>query len=305
MKPVFLVLVLAVASYAQDKDSALPASSASVMTANVAEHNLTVSRSDLYCAGFIGKPLPRDRFVVGGTDTPYSARFTEHDFVFLRGTGYQPGTRVSFVRDMHDVNRLYPFSGTENLLAHSGHLYSELGYGVVVENRGANMTVARIEFSCDPIVTGDLVVPFVEKQPIAVRPTSTLDRFPAHPAALSGRIVATRDFDQNFGVGHIIYVNVGADRGVKTGDYLRLVQNYALTQYDEADAGLFNTYMAEETQRNPPRLPYNQLYQLPSRVAGEAVVLSIQPGTATAMITFALQEIHIGDLAELEAADSH
>jgi len=305
MKPVFLLFVLAAASYAQDREQGLPAPSASLMNANVIQHNLPVTRSDLYCAGFLGKQLPRDRFVAGGLDTPYTARFVDHDFVFLRGNNFQPGTRVSFVRDMRDTNALHPFPGTASLLGHSGHLYSELGYGVILENRGTDIAVARIEFSCDNVVAGDLVVPFVEKQPITVRPTSTLDRFPAHPSALSGRIVAAGDFDQNFGVGHKIYLNVGADRGVKPGDYFRLVRSYARSQYDEADAGVFDSTIMEDTQRDPLRVPYSKLRELPSRVVGEAIVLSTQPGTATAMITFALQEVHVGDYAELEEAEPH
>jgi hypothetical protein len=39
---------------------------------------------------------------------------------------------------------------------------------------------------------------------------------------------------------------------------------------------------------------------LPKHVVGEAIVLSTQPRSATAMLTFSLEDVHVGDMVELE-----
>ena len=48
------------------------------------------------------------------------------------------------------------------------------------------------------------------------------------------------------------------------------------------------------------KLPAGKLSELPRRVVGELIVLSTQPSSATAMITFSLEDIHVGDRVELE-----
>jgi hypothetical protein len=40
---------------------------------------------------------------------------------------------------------------------------------------------------------------------------------------------------------------------------------------------------------------------MPRRALGEVVVISVTPTSSTGMITFALEDVHIGDDVELEA----
>jgi hypothetical protein len=293
-------LAIAPALWAQQPAVALAAN-----TAALTERTVPVTQSDLYCAGFLlPKPLPRHQFVAGGQDTPLEARYGVGDYLFLRGSGYAPGTRISLVRDIEDPNRNVPFPAARNLLGKAGHLYEDLGYAAVVELRGRNIAVARVEFACASIVPGDLVTAFTSKAPLSVRPRSVMDRFPPAASGAHGQIVAARDFDQYIATGKKIYVNVGGSSGVKAGDYLRIVRNYERRFIDPADAEALNQTSAEDTQKNPPTLRTTQLGDLPSRVIGEAIVLSAQPASSTAMITFSMEEAQLGDVVELEEAQT-
>jgi hypothetical protein len=284
----FVVLTFTTAAWAQ------------VTGAQATQRNISVTRLDIYCSGFIGKPVPHTKFVGAGMNAPNTTRYTEGNFIFLRGSGYQPGTRVSVVRELQDPNRLSPMKGERQLLTKVDQMYGDIGYATVVEMRGTDTAVAQIEFSCDAVVPGDLVIPFAERPMIPTRPTSSFDLFPAAAPKLSGRIVAAREFDQFVASGHKVYLNVGADKGLKQGDYLLVVRGYKREDMDIADDVSFGATMADDSQKNAPRLPNSKLKELPRRVLGEAIVLSTQAGTATAMIINTLDEIHIGDRVELE-----
>jgi hypothetical protein len=295
------LILLPIFLYAQQGKEASLAATPPAFTANVVEQNEPVSHSDLYCAGFLSPVLlPRNHFVAGGLDTPIQSRYTTDEFIFLRGNGYQPGTRVSIVRALHNPDRFDPFPGEGRALKRAGHLYADLGYAVVVENRGTNTAVAKIEFACDSILPGDQVVAFEPKPPVSYRKSSAMDRFPEKTPSVNGKIVAARDFEQFPASGRKIYLNIGTNRGVKAGDYFRIVRGYSVEELDPSDAEILNATAAEDTQRNPRRLRKSELKELPRRVVGEALILSTQPQTATAMITFALADIQVGDRVELE-----
>lgn len=294
MKYWLIVLALAGVVSAQEAVSVKPGK------ATASEHTYPVSQSDLYCAGFMSKPLSRDHFVAAGLQTPQQARYAIGDFIYLSGTGYEPGVRVSIVRQAHDPNRFAPFAGQDSLVKHNGEIYADLGYATVTETRPNNIAIAKVEFTCDPIVPGDQVVPFVVRQPVSYRQRSTAERFPDATSSVSGRIVASRNFEQFLGPGSNIYLNVGAKRGVKPGDYFRIVRGYERRAFDLAAVESYGQTLAEDTQKNAPRYPSKKLKELPHHLVGEAVVLSTHDDTATAIVSFVLEEVHVGDTVELE-----
>jgi hypothetical protein len=303
---VITVLLLSAVAFGQQSGAEQrQPGSVRTLTADVTERNLPVTYSDLYCAGYVtSELLPRDHFVAAGSETPVQLNYGEGQFLFLRGGGYTPGTRVSIVRELRDVNRFSPFPAAKGLLQRTAQPYGELGYALVLENRGTDTAVAQVEFSCEPIVPGDLVIPFVAKAPVSYRLRSTMDRFPGVSSKLSARIVASQGFDSYLGAGRKIYLNVGEKNGLKPGDYFRVVRDYSRKSMDDVDPEMFNQTFVEETQKRAPRFPNKQITEFPRRVVGEAVVLSTHSGTATAMITFTLEDIHIGDVVELEEEQS-
>jgi hypothetical protein len=270
----------------------------------------TPTAADIYCAGFISKNrIPDANYINGGLETPTSTKFEMGELVYLAGSGYQTGQLYSIVREMRDVNEYEIYPGMRKLLAATGHPYGDIGRIRVVDTRG-HTAIAQVEFSCDPINPGDVVVPFAEKPPVAFHIPGHFDRFTLPNNRLTGRIVLGRDFDAFLGTGMKLYMNMGSNQGVKVGDYFRVVRPYTTTLSDPVDSLSFEAQTSEDTQVRPPTFeakrfakskgPNIHVRDLPRRAVGEVVVLNVTPTASSAMIVFALEDVHAGDTVELD-----
>ena len=162
------------------------------------------------------------------------------------------------------------------------------------------VAIAVVEFSCSTMVAGDFVVPFQEKPPLAYRPKTAFERFPAGQGSVTARIVMAKDFDFLVGTSHKVYLSAGADKGVKVGDYFRAVRNYDPARVGEVEALSMKVQQSEETQKNDMSLRKEKYVELPQRALAEMIVLNVTPTSSTAMITYALESVTVGDLVELE-----
>jgi hypothetical protein len=272
----------------------------------------TPTYSDLYCAGFISKQtLPDANFVAGGLQTPSTTKFVRGDMIYLQGSGYNAGAEYQVIRALRDLNEYDTYPGQKKALKEAGQPYEEVARIRVIDTRHRT-AIAQIEYACDGVNPGDTTVPFVEKQPIAFHAPVHFDRFlPATPGKVSGRIVMGKDFDSQLGTGHKVYINVGANQGVKIGDYFRAVRSYEADLKDPVDSLSFKAAIAEDTQKKSPSVdpnlfeprgngPVIHVRDLPRRAVGEIVILSVTNTTATGMIVFALEDVHAGDGIELD-----
>lgn len=273
----------------------------------------TPTPADLYCAGFISKErLPNANFVNGGLESPSSTKFETGEIVYLAGTGYQVGQLYTIVRELRDINEYEMFAGQKKALAAAGHAYGEIGRVRVLDMRSRG-AIAQVVFNCDPVNPGDVAVPFVEKQPIAFHAPGHFDRFAPASGKLTGRILLAKDFDGIIGTGMKIYMNMGANQGVKVGDYYRVVRSYAATLNDPVDSLSFMSQTSEDTQMNPPTFEGNffnhaiwgkgpniHVADLPHRAVGEVVILGTTPTTSSGMVVFSLEDILTGDNVVLD-----
>ena len=270
----------------------------------------TPTAADIYCAGFITKDrIPDANYVNGGLQTPISTKFQNGELVYLAGSGYQAGQLYSIVRELRDVNEYELYTGQRKVLAGAGRAYGDIGRVRVVDTR-SHSAIAQVEFSCDPINPGDVAVPFVEKPPVAFRAPGHFDRFAPANGKLSGRVVLGKDFDGELGTGMKLYMNVGSNQGVKVGDYFRVVRSYTATLWDPVDSLSFDTGTSEDTQMRPPTIEAGRFTRtngvnihvgdLPRRAVGEVVVVNVTPTASSAMVVFALEDVHAGDGVELD-----
>ena len=309
-----LCLAMTVAATAQQADSSAtdqtPQGTAITTGSFPEERVQTPTSADLYCGGFVSKDLlPNANFVAGGLESPNTTKFTRNDLVFLAGSGYQTGQQYEIVRELQDPNRYELFAGQHAMLKAMGQPYSELGRVRIVDIRG-KMAVAHVEFSCEPMVPGDFAIPFAEKPTVGFHPPQRFDRFMPNNGKASGRIVLAKDFDLLLGTGSKIYMNVGANQGVKVGDYLRAVRSYEADLRDPVDSLSFKATTTEDTQKVPPSIeghmftktkgPSIRVADMPRRAMGEIVVINVTPTTATGMLVFALEDVHVGDQVELD-----
>ena len=315
------LLLLAVAAFAQQSEPPTVASAATPDNGQAAplDTNKNIPKvqfaaptyADLYCAGFINKQLlPNANYVAGGLATPNTTKYVNGDILYLAGSGYQPGAQYSIVRELRDVNEYEVYPGQRKLVAAAGQPYAEMGRVKVLDTR-SKTAVAQVEFSCDTILPGDVAIPFAEKQSISFHPPAKFDRFTPPSGRLSGRILLAKDFDTILGTGAKVYLNVGSNQGVKIGSYFRAVRPYTDDLNDPVDSLSFKASMGEDTQKKQPSYGHHMLTRssgptievtdLPRRAVGEVVILSVTPTSSTGMVTFALEDVHIGDDVELEA----
>jgi len=308
-----LILCLVIAAHAQRAPADSQPSPDGTLVTNVnfpTERIETPTRSDLYCAGFVNKELlPNANFVAAGLDTPTSTQFAEGEIVYLAGKSYELGKQYTIVRELRDPNRYESFTGQYAMLKAMGQPYAELATVRVVDTR-SKMAIAHIDFSCQPVLPGDIVIPFVEKPSVSFHPPLRFDRLVPANGKLSGRIVAARDFDSELGSGMKVYLNLGTNQGVKAGDYFRAVRAYEADLHNAVDSLSFKASTAEDTQAKPPSIDQKKLTKnsgpeihvadLPRRAVGEIVILTTTPTTSTGMIVFAMEDIHLGDGVELD-----
>jgi hypothetical protein len=266
--------------------------------------------SDLQCAGFVDKHLlPNATFVSGGLDTPNTAQYATGDLIFLAGQGYELGKRYRIVREMRDPNRREVFDGQATMLKAMGQPYAELAMARIVDTRNKS-AIAHIEFSCSPVVPGDIVTSYEDRPSLPAHPPLRFDRFAPPNGKPSGRIVVAKDFDAELGTGMKVYMNLGANQGVKVGDYFRAVRSYEADLRNPVDSLSFKASTAEDTQAKPPSIEPNMLTYstgpvirvaaFPRRAVGEILVLETTPTTSTGMIVFAMEDLHLGDGVELD-----
>lgn len=270
----------------------------------------TPTAADIYCAGFLTKErIPNANYVNGGLQTPASTKFGIGEIVYLAGTGYQVGQLYSVVREMRDLNEYELYPGRKKVMAAAGQPYGDIGRVRVIDIR-SHSAIAQVEFNCDPINPGDVVLPFAEKPAVTFRVPEHFDRFAPPNGKLSGRIVLGKDFDGELGTGMKLYMNVGANQGVKVGDYFRVVRTYSSTLHDPVDSLSFDARTSEDTQMIPPTFEANRFTRtkgpnihvadLPRRTVGEVVVLNVTPTASSAMLVFALEDVYAGDTVELD-----
>jgi len=270
----------------------------------------TPTAVDLACAGFVSKQLVGNaNFVAGDLYTPSDTKNSNGEVVYLAGKGYEVGQKYTIVRELRDPNRYEIFAGQHTLLKTMGQPYSELARVRIIDTR-SKMAIAEIEMSCDPVNPGDYVIPYVEKPAITFHPPLRFDRFLPSSGKLTGRIAMAKDFDSEIGPGVKVYMNVGSNQGVKPGDYFRAVRTYEADLHDPVDSLSFKASTSEDSQAkqavfepnflNKTGGPEIQVRDLPRRGVGEVVVISTTPTTATGMVVFAMESVHLGDGVELD-----
>jgi hypothetical protein len=312
-----LILCLAVAARAQEPATAVnpadlnaPAGTQPTTVSFPFERIQTPTAIDLACAGFVSKQLlPNSNFVAGGLYTPSTTKNTNGEVVYLTGKGYQLGQQFTIVRELRDPNRYEIFAGQHSMLKAMGQPYAEVARVRIIDTR-SKMGIAEVEVSCDPVNPGDFAIPYVEKPAITFHPPVRFDRFLPSNGKLRGKIVLARDFDAEIGPGVKVYMNVGSNQGVKPGDYFRAVRSYDADLHDPVDSLSFKASTNEDTQLKQAAIDPNFLTKtggpiihvrdLPRRAVGEVVVISTTPTTATGMVVFAMESVHLGDGVELD-----
>ncbi len=300
MKNSILVALVLVASVAMAQESTPPQQSERKFSTNLVNETAeSPSYSDLYCSGFISNEnVSLSNQITGGRSTPNETLYSKGNTIFATGSGYQEGSRYSVIRQLRDPNRMEPFKGQRAAIVATGQPYAQLGRVRIVGMRG-DTAIAEVEFSCQPMTVGDILVPFQEHPPVEFRKDVSMENFPAGSGKLAARIVMAYEFDFAVGRGQKVYLDAGANKGVKVGDYFRAVRGYDPAKLDPVESLSYRSPVGDDTQKVPGKVSPAISAKLPVRTLGEMVVLTVTPTSSTAMITDSLEAIQVGDQVEL------
>lgn len=264
------------------------------------------NHSQADCSGFISSTsIPRDMVVVGGDDNPFHSvvrQWVEGDTVLIgqrKGADIALAGEYNVVRPADDLFLTMHYSDERTGIRKSGKPYENVGRVKLVPlNPGEAVgevtsfsgevrlkhaepagVIAKVTFSCTSIVPGDILVPFQPSPLPDYTVSKPLDPFtPLDSNKQHGRITAIHDNTGFVGAETTIYLNLGEKDGAKPGQRFRIY-------------------------KRPPSPSKTALFlpnQAPVETIGEAVVLSVQPKSCTAMVISSYREITAGDYVEAE-----
>ena len=295
-----LMLVLAAAMWAQQTPSGLEQHAVTqVLGTKTLFKGPTYA--DVYCAGYITTQPPQPLgHVVGAWNYFNSNLYATHDYVYLRGTGMELGKTYEILREVNDPNRQRTFPHQMSEVHAAGKVYFEMGSVKVVDVR-QNIAITEVQFACDGMVPGDMVVEMPQREIPKAHGPMVFDRFAPANGKLTGRILLAHDFESMIGKGGMVYLNIGADKGVKAGDWFRVTRDYSVPHKTEPDMVSWGTRDGlDDLQQNgrEHRLKASELSLLPRRSLGELVITEVTPHSSTGSVTFALEEMFLGDVVE-------
>lgn len=277
--------------------------------------------NNLYCAGYVQtSPVNVKNKIVGAENEQEQFIYAQSQNMYISmgaNSGVQVGDLFTVVRPRGKVRTRW--TGKDNL----GFFVQEVGALEVIRVKN-EVSVVRVKTSCETILMGDLVQPVqVRVSPLfANRPA--LDLFGDPSGKASGKIFMARDDQEMLGREQIVYVDLGADDSVQVGDYLTIFRplgkgNLYREDTDEIvqsrDVGFeSDRYGGGRYSNQAPRVSgengdgqvvrkRNEEKDRPKgirKVVGEAVILNVKERTATAVITRTRQEIHTGDMVEVQ-----
>lgn len=259
--------------------------------------------ADIYCAGFFsGTPVGSDLTVLSGQDNGLRFEYGERDIVFLSKGAERikaPGGQYMLLRPVKDMNPTPPFPGQRELIARMGTIYAEIAR-IQISIVHKDVSTAEILHGCEPVLAGDIAVPFSPRAAPRYRTSQITDRFAPSSGKAQGVVAAVKGFRDAAGGGDIIYVNVGAKENLKAGDYLRIFRSqHSPSQYmvQKGAANYLTDVMGVQIGR---KLTPQEMDSLPRTVVGEVMILSAQETSSTAIVTYSWEDLYPGDQVEIE-----
>ncbi len=278
-------------------------------------------KNNLYCAGYVETgTVNTENEIVGAEKEQEQRIFAQGDNLYISmgaNRGVKVGDIFSVIRPRGRVDTRW--TRKRNL----GFYVQEVG-AVEVVNVKAEVSVARVVSSCDNFLLGDLLQPIPQRTSPVFQPRPQLDLFADSSGKTNGRIFMARDGQELLGREQIVYIDLGAEDNVKVGDYMTIYRRLGTGnifdreppesvsaredefQSDEYAGGKFSNQAPRKsgnqatgrivtTERAKRGRPNNL-----RNVVGELVILNVKEKTATAVITRTAQEVHTGDMVELQ-----
>lgn len=280
-----------------------------------------VGQNNLYCAGYIQKARVDTSYrLVGAENEQEQFVYAQNQMVYISAgdnKGVKVGDVFSVIRPRGKFRS--EFSKKGNL----GIFVQEVGSVEVVKVK-EKVSVARVKTSCNSFYLGDLLEPVPQRTSPLFEQRPELDRFGETSGKVKGRIVLARDGQEMLGREQIVYIDLGAEDNVSVGDYMTVYRplgkgNLFISDEDEflearTDGFESEEYKGGKFSNQAPRKggsdATGDIVKVEKakedrpknlrKIVGELIILNVKERTATAVITRTAQEIHTGDMVELQ-----
>ena len=210
-----------------------------------------ISESDLYCSFLVLDEENMDIEIVGGERDYEKTLFTDFDIVYIN-KGKSSGL---------ENEQLFLIIEIGPQIKDIGHIAFKRGRARI-QDLGEIKCTARIEKSCGPVVIGNFLVPFQEKESMLGKDLG-YDVPPEEVEGLKGNLIYLQDDYNQVGSGHWALIDIGEEEGVYFGQQLII---------------------------------YRKLREgAPIQVLGNSVVIDVQEKTSTIKILSCEDALKLGD----------
>jgi len=321
-----LLLSLALLSLFAFPTSAQTEQRAELIIPTTHQEQRVADKTKLYCAGYIRyQTLPHMPEIVGALEEHEQRRYVDRDIVYISAgskQGVQEGQTFQIIRprgDLKDVHReKQGFLGT---------YIQEIGQLRVFKVR-ENTSAAEITFSCDEALLGDLVAPVPDRESPLERSAGVLDLFADPTGKQTGRLMMAKDNREMVTKNEVVYIDLGSEDQVKTGDYLTIYRPLGTGNINRRDGdemgpnqdvgfqsksyrggGIGSMANRAKDKNGDGRYSDKPITSrevkehrplMPRKIVGEMVIIDVQTRTATAIITRVAGEVHTGDWVEIQ-----
>jgi outer membrane protein OmpA-like peptidoglycan-associated protein len=279
-----------------------------VARTNAVDVSKLPTANDMYCSGLVLKDPPaRAGRVVGGWDSPFQTRYAsdanQNGVIYLDNGSFAKDQEFAIIRPTKDLNDYEMTPGQKKALKAAGQFYMEIGRIRIFDvQKGVGM--ARAEFTCDGIVPGDIATPWGDRPVPQYRADTPWDFFAQPNGKATGKLLMGKEYDGFASQRGKVYINIGANEGVKAGDYFRVTRTYVQMAKDPSDRQSVQASMQESAHAAPLPDPIgfdkSKRYELyPRKSIGELMVLYATPTTATATVTRSWEQLQPGDTVEM------
>jgi hypothetical protein len=309
----FALLALAFTTNAQS-----PAPTPQVIAPTAVAAPRVAGDSTLYCAGYIGALEEQEQRTYADGDVVYLNAGSQQGI--KEGQNFQIIRPRSTVKGVHKQKRGF-----------LGIYIQEVGQ-LRVFKVNDNTSAARITFTCDPALLGDLLAPVPDRESPLLRADGNLDQFAEPSGKQIGRLMMARDSREMVTRNDIVYIDLGGEDKINRGDYLTIYRPLGtgnITRVDNEESarnrasgfqsdrfrgGGFSSLgsrakdstafvNSEGRYRHRPitsKEVKDHRPLMPRKIVGEMVVINVEARTATAIITRAVGEVHTGDWVEIQ-----
>lgn len=254
--------------------------------------------SQIACSNYFSpQRYPHVARLIGARGGMQVSLFTTGDVLYLNHAGqYHRGESVRLMRVASVGQETEQFPGQFGILSHMGAFFETVGRAKILRVDPRGIAVARMTLACQPAQVGDFALAW-HANPSPIRPQLTRAAWSAPVRGRAQLIAMGRNMAGILGANDEIYLTGGAAAGARLGQVWTLFRRRnspSNWQFKTESEGMNRSSTHPEPGLNVGAL---RAIPEPADVLGSAVIIRVEPRSATAIIIASRSPILAGDQA--------